>query len=104
MRRSPLSVVLSDDERYELAHIVRSSTSLNGHAQRARAILAFADGETIRRIALRLGMERRIVRKWIRRFVAERMDGLDDLPRSGRRPVFSPRSRAPRGEDRLRDA
>lgn len=104
MRQSPLSIVLSDEERRSLEHIVRCSTSLNGHAQRARAILAFADGQTMRDIGRQFGMGRRIVRKWVARFVAKRLDALDDLPRSGRPPVFSPRRGDVRGEDRMRAA
>jgi hypothetical protein len=104
MRRSSLEVVLSDDERRRLEHVVRCSTSLNGHAQRARAVLAFADGRTMRDIGRRFGMGRRIVRKWVARFVAKRLDALDDMPRSGRPPVFSPRRGDARGEDRLRAA
>ena len=104
MRRSPLSIVLSDEERRSLEHVVRSSTSLNGHAERARAVLAFADGRTMCQIARQLGMGRRIVRKWVARFAARRLDALDDLPRSGRPPVSSPRRGDPRGEDRVRAA
>ena len=104
MRRSSLEVVLSDDERRWLQYVVRCSTSLNGHAQRARAILAFADGRTMREIGRTLGMGRRIVRKWVARFVEKRLDALDDLPRSGRPPVFSPRGGDACGEDRMRVA
>ena len=104
MRRSSLEVALSDDERRWLEHVVRCSTSLNGHAQRARTILAFAGGRTMRDIGRQLGMGRRIVRKWVARFVAKRLDALDDLPRSGRPPVFSPRRGDACGEDRVRAA
>ena len=104
MRRSSLEVVLSNEERRGLEHVVRCSTSLNGHAQRARAILAFADGQAMCDIGRRLGMGRRIVRKWVARFIEKRLDALDDLRRSGRPPIFSPSGGDACGEDRMRAA
>jgi hypothetical protein len=104
MRRSAMILELSDDERSRLVSIVRSPTALNGHAQRARAVLAFADGTPLKRIAETVGVRRRIVAEWVRRFITRRFDGLDALPRSGRPPAFSPASRSARGQDRLRNA
>ena len=43
-------------------------------------------------------VQRRIVRKWGERFLARRLDGLTDLLRPGRPPVFPP------GGDRRRRA
>ena len=42
------------------------------------------------------------VRKWVQRFVNERLPGLRDRPGRGRKPVFSPRGRDACGDDRLR--
>ena len=45
MFTSPYALVLSDSERRELEAISRSRTIAAGLAQRARVILAIADGE-----------------------------------------------------------
>jgi len=41
-------------------------------------------------IAARLSLPRQIVSKWRKRFFEERLPGLEDLPRAGRPPAFSP--------------
>jgi hypothetical protein len=43
-----------------------------------------------RRIAKRVGIDRKIVRRWLDRFRAAGLDGLRDRPRPGRRRVFPP--------------
>lgn len=57
---------------------------------RARIILAAADGQANAAIAADLGMHVDTVRKWRKRYAARGLAGLDDLPRSGRPPVFTP--------------
>ena len=91
-RKSLLKVALSDYEHQHLQKIVRSNTVPNGQARRARSILRLAEGLTITHIATMVGMAPRHVRNWGRRFLKERCLRLNDLPRSGRPPVFSPRS------------
>jgi transposase len=44
------------------------------------------------------------VRKWVQRFLKDRLAGLRDRPGRGRKPVFSPRGGAVRGEAGLRTA
>jgi transposase len=41
-------------------------------------------------IAQRVSLPRQIVSKWRKRFFEERLEGLENLPRSGRPPSFSP--------------
>ena len=102
MRRSPLDIVLSPDERSALEHWLRCSTTSNGLAQRVRVVLRFVDGRGIRQIARELGLARNTVKLWLRRFVDKRLEGFDDLPRSGRPVTFSPGGGDPFGETRLR--
>ena len=104
MRKSPLQITLTDDQRRHLVHLVQSPTAPNGEARRARMVLLFVDGLPIAQIAIRVGLERRIVRRWLTRFAEVGAAGLADKPRPGGRPVFSPRSRDPRGQDRVRTA
>lgn len=56
--------------------------------QRARIVLAAADGVTNTAIAA-VGMDLKTVRKWRRRFAAAGMSGLIDKDRSGRPPIFT---------------
>ena len=57
--------------------------------QRARIVLAARDGQTNEAIAQSLGMDRRSVALWRRRFADERLAGLEDRPRAGRPTTYS---------------
>ncbi|WP_218029820.1 helix-turn-helix domain-containing protein [Streptomyces rishiriensis] len=73
-----------------------------GLALRARLVLACAGPEAppIVAVARELRVTADTVRKWRRRFLAERLDGLADEPRPGRPPtsasIRSKRSWSPR--------
>jgi transposase len=83
---SPIAVevVLSDAEREQLEAWARRRTSAQGLAERARIVLAAAEGLKNTEIAQRLSLARSTVLKWRARFVADRLDGLLDEPRPGR--------------------
>jgi len=104
MRRSPLHVDLSPQERAILEHWQRCSTMPNGLAQRVRVVLRVADGQTLRQVARDLGLARNTAKLWLRRFLAKRLEGFEDLPRSGRPVSFSPGGGHPLGQARLRAA
>lgn len=90
--RSPLAqaLILTDAERVALQHLVRSPTVANGLARRAHLVLLLADGASVGAVARRCGVDRVTVRHWGERFVADRLAGLNDRPRSGRPPGFPP--------------
>jgi hypothetical protein len=88
---SPLIIFLSPVERAQLEHWQRSTTIQAGLAKRRQIILLRADGLALTEIGRRLGMGRRIVRKWLKRFLNQRLAGLSDQPGRGRQPIFSPR-------------
>jgi len=67
-------------------------------------ILGVADGLALVQVARMVGMTEKHVRKWTTRFLPSRLEGLHERPGRGRKPVFSPRGCAVRGEDRLRTA
>ena len=89
-RHSPLVVVLSPEERQELQHWQRSTSTPAGLVRRAGAILLVSEGLCLSEVARRIGMGRRIVRKWATRFIKDRLAGLSDKPGRGRKPHFSP--------------
>ena len=103
-RKTSLRIVLTAEERIELQRRLRCTTTPAGLARRARVILNVADGLALVQVARLVGMTEKHVRKWTRRFLERRLEGLHDRPGRGRKPVFSPRGRDVRGEDRLRTA
>jgi Winged helix-turn helix len=103
-RKSSLRIVLTAEERIELQRRLRCTTTPAGLARRSRVILGVADGLPLVQVARLVGMTEKHVRKWAARFLKSRLEGLDDRPGRGRKPVFSPRGRDVRGEDRLRTA
>src|SRR3954451_3999948 len=103
-RKPPLKVVLDREQRIVLEGIARAMVYPYRDVVRARTILMLADGVSQAEVARRVGLRRRIVRKWAERFVDRGLLGLNDAPRSGRPPRFSPdRGNAP-GQARLRAA
>src|SRR4051794_40468982 len=77
-------VALSEHERSTLESWTRSSTISAGHAERARIVLAIADGVGTSATASLVGVSRPTVIKWRDRFAVRGLAGLDDEPRSGR--------------------
>jgi transposase len=82
-------VVLSEQERETLARWARRPKSAQALALRCRIVLAAAEGETNTAIAVGLGCTPDTVGKWRARFVARRLDGLHDEPRSGKPRTIS---------------
>jgi hypothetical protein len=78
------ALALSDQDRRRLESWTRSSTISAGQRERAEIVLAVADGAGVSGAARSLGVSRPTVIKWRDRFAADGVDGLDDLPRSGR--------------------
>ena len=87
---SPYVIALDPDERGALQALMRRSTNAYRMVLRARIVLAAADGATNTAIAARHGVHVDTVRKWRRRFWQRRLEGLADLERPGRPPVFTP--------------
>lgn len=103
-RKTQLVIDLSAEEKAELDSWQRSTTIRASLAKRGRIVLLRAEGLPISRIAKRVGMRRRHVEKWIKRFRCERIDGLSDRKGRGRKPFFpSGGCRTPR-EARMRAA
>jgi transposase len=80
---SAMQVVLSEDERAELVR--RAAGPGRWRADRARIILACAEGMSNAGAAQALGVAVKSVSKWRRQFAAERLAGLEDAAPVGRR-------------------
>ena len=78
------AVVLSADDRAELVCWTRSRTLPASRVERARIVLAVADGDGTSAAARRVGVSRPTVIKWRDRFLADGVSGLADEERSGR--------------------
>src|SRR5215831_11803502 len=101
-RKSSLRITLSPEERQTLERWQRSTTLAAGLARRGKIILLLADGYSQSHVAQAVGVQRPVVRKWAKRFLTQRLDGLADAPGRGAKGGFSPRGRHSRGTPGLR--
>jgi len=87
---SPFIIVLSETEARELTRRTRNGRTPVRDALRARIVLAAARGTPNAQIARDEHVHVDTVRKWRHRFTRDRLEGLQDLPRCGRPPRFTP--------------
>jgi transposase len=80
-RLTPVS--LTDEEQEQLRTWAGARPRAAAIAVRARIVLACQGGGTNRDVARRLRVTTQTVGKWRARFVARRLEGLLDEPRSG---------------------
>jgi len=71
-------------DRAELSWWTRSSSLRAGLAQRARIVLLAADGVGTNEIVTRVGVSKPTVIAWKKRYAAEGIAGLQDVPKPGR--------------------
>jgi transposase-like protein len=85
---------LADADRLTLQRLSRASSTPQALAFRCRLLLRAAqdDRPSNGRVADELGCDRHTVATWRRRFLDHGLAGLQDRPRSGRPPGFSPRA------------
>lgn len=106
-------IELSFEERQQIEALLRAGKTEQRVAKRAAMILLADDGLNNQEMADELEAPRNWVQKWRKRFAqyevkvppageeadpVARLQALEDLPRSGRPPVFSPSGSADRGE------
>jgi len=91
-RRSPYVITLSRQEREALEARARKYTLPYFEVLRAKMILLAAEGWDNDEIAAALSVGRDVVSLWRKRFFHDRLAGLEERPRPGRPPVFSPRA------------
>jgi len=89
-RKSPYVLNLSVEQRNELEARARRYTLPYRDVVRAKIVLMAAQGYDNDEIAARLDTRREIVSKWRKRFFEQGLSGLEERPRGGRPPAFSP--------------
>jgi transposase len=87
-------IEVSVEDRAELERIVRAVSSEVRMVERARIVLAAAEGLKGVEIAERVGCSEPTVVKWRGRYAEKGMDGLRDAPRSGAPLTHGPETRA----------
>jgi hypothetical protein len=95
-RKSSLRIVLSPEEHAILERWQRSTTVAAGLVRRGKIVLLLATGYSHSEVGRAVGVQRTVVRKWAKRFLAQRLDGLSDAPGRGAKGGFSPGGRDPR--------
>lgn len=91
-RSSPFTIDLSAAEHRALEATSRRYSAPYRDVVRARIVLLAASGAENVEIARRLDTPVQVVSKWRKRFFDERLSGLAERPRTGRRPAFPPRA------------
>jgi transposase len=82
-------IVLSPAEEATLTSRIAAARTEHRDLLRARIIVAAGAGKANAVIADNIGVHVDTVRKWRNRFAERGLEGLDDLPRSGRPKVFT---------------
>src|SRR5206468_3389129 len=85
-----MALTLTTAERSELERRVRGRTIRSEDARRARVILMLADGASYTTIERALPCYRDYVNRWRRRFLADRLEGLQSKHYSQPPSVLTP--------------
>lgn len=81
-------IVLTDEQRKQLKENLKPTTQYR-FVQRVNAILLAAEGSNNKRIAEKVGLSVVAVSHWRTRFAKRGIEGLNDLPRSGKPCTYS---------------
>jgi len=81
---------LSEDEAREIARLTRARAAPVRLVARARVIAAAQQGQRLPDVAAQLGVSVAMVRRWVSRFNAHGLAGLNDAARSGRPATYPP--------------
>ena len=85
MAKKAQPIDLTEEERTELLSLSRSLTLDSRFVTRARIILDWADGKTIKETSRTRSISQKGVIKWRKRFATKRIEGLKDAPRPGQK-------------------
>lgn len=83
MARKALKFFLPEQDRAKLQKIIRSGLMPYRSVTRASILLLLESGMTPKEVSLRMNVTAPVVFKWRSRYLANGVDGLEDLPRGG---------------------
>jgi transposase len=89
-RLTKYRVRLNRKPRRRLEALVRRRSPSHWKVLRARIVLLSDQGNGIAEIALALSVDHQVVRRWLKRYLADGFDGLGDRPRRGRPAAIQP--------------
>lgn len=81
--RPKVALILTDDERSELNTLLRRRSTPQALSLRVRIVMQCAEGLTNKQVAQDVGVSMPTVGKWRKRFIDNRLAGLQDEPRPG---------------------
>ena len=93
MARVAVKIQLTDEERSQLEKNVKGHKTERRLYIRSQIILMSADGLECTEIAKKLNISAKTCRKWRNRFAELRMEGIEDLERSGTPSTFTDEER-----------
>ena len=85
---------LNEEEARMIPRLARSQTASVRLVRRAQIVQLASQGKLIAEIAAELGCSSNVVRKWFKRFSEQGLAGLEDAPRSGAPPRYTPETKA----------
>jgi len=88
MPKKAPEIKLSEEQKAQLEDIARNQSAALRSVERAKIILACAEGKQNREIALDYQMSLPRVSKWRSRFAEEGITGLEDARRSGKPAIY----------------
>jgi transposase len=89
MRRLRLRV-LTEAEQTAVGRLAHSRTAPARQVERARIVWQASQGQMAAAVAAELRLTAHTVREWIKRFNTQGLAGLQDQPRTGRPPTYTP--------------
>lgn len=90
MARKTQKIPINEQQKQELLIMSRSEKLDYRYVLRSRIILYSIAGKTVEDIMIATNSSRRTIIKWRNRFREKGIDGLKDLPRPGKKPIYSP--------------
>jgi transposase len=88
MSRIAEKPICSDEEKNILIQMSKSTSEEHRLVIRAKIVLMSAEGQSDLEISNILSLTANTVRKWRKRFISNRLDGIYDLQRSGNPPIY----------------
>ncbi len=80
---------VTDEERAKLRQLVRAKTAPARLVERARLVVLVLDGATAPQAAAQAGVSEETARRWVKRYNADGLAGLDDAARTGRPQTYA---------------